>query len=662
MFLRKPNRILKIMFLSEKTKTLELLSTLHQMEIAEITKINEISEINKLLSNTQLRNYEAINEHYLKFNDFIKEIEISIELTDELIDIKKDITDIELLLLLETNTKLFDNLRDLAKRKKELKEEIRLLEQQLIKLEELIDSEIDPKVFTLKSAKLKLFKYCGSVDESTKHITNQLQKFEIIDPNHNGILIIADNKKESKEQNNSYVLALNIEIPNDQKLIELHFENYADKNSLLQDYKNKQRLKEEKLDTLSKISIDFDELIKSNKKLLTEIKYHLECWKMRYNIILEQKSTSNIDILTAWIDENDLDRVRSRIKNEFGNSVKLLIISDSYHEENAPTKIENKEKLVKNFEGMLKTITIPSATDFDPSLILTLLLPIMYGMIVGDVGYALISIPFAMFLKSKFKDSKTIQYVSNIWIFSAIFAIIFGLLFDEFFGLSFINFMKIFNIEVNKRPLEYLGIDWNLHRVHELPRLMGYTILFGALIVSIGFLLGSLISLEHDIKHAIGKASWILFILSLLILLPKNLFNYTLIPLNGIENEIGLFALGLSVLVILLTEGVSGIFELAGVVSNIMSFLRIAGVGVAGVIVAEIINASFTPNILSNFLNFLIMAIIFMTLHFANAVIAMVEGMIQGGRLCLVEFGTKYFKGGGRLFNPFSLPIKKSNN
>ncbi|MCX8167154.1 MAG: hypothetical protein N3E37_04880 [Candidatus Micrarchaeota archaeon] len=377
---------------------------------------------------------------------------------------------------------------------------------------------------------------------------------------------------------------------------------------------------------------------------------------------MQQKSTQNVDILMTWIDEKDYNEFTKTIKNNFSEDVITLVVNDSYHDENAPTKMENKGSITKNFEGMLKTVTIPSSIDLDPTVILTVLLPIMYGMIVGDVGYAIMSLPFAMFLKSKFKQSTTIQYLSNMWIFSAIFAFIFGLFYDEFFGLSFQNFMKIFNINVEKRPLQYIGIEFTLHRVHELPRLMGYTILFGAVIVSFGFLLGSILSLEHDFKHAVGKIAWIVFILSLLILLPKNLFNYVLIPMNGLENEIGIGLLVISVLTIFLTEGVPGIFELAGVVSNIMSFLRIAGVGVAGVIVAEIINASFIPSITGNLLNFFITSLVFLVLHFANAVIAMAEGMIQGGRLCLVEFGTKYFKGGGRLFNPFCLPAKKFRN
>jgi len=38
-----------------------------------------------------------------------------------------------------------------------------------------------------------------------------------------------------------------------------------------------------------------------------------------------------------------------------------------------------------------------------------------------------------------------------------------------------------------------------------------------------------------------------------------------------------------------------------------------------------------------------------------HTLLIILEGSIQAGRLQILEFGTKFFKGGGRFFKPFSI-------
>ena len=45
---------------------------------------------------------------------------------------------------------------------------------------------------------------------------------------------------------------------------------------------------------------------------------------------------------------------------------------------------------------------------------------------------------------------------------------------------------------------------------------------------------------------------------------------------------------------------------------------------------------------------------IFIVLHFLNMIVSMFEGAVQGARLNFIEFFTKFYKGGGIRFTPFS--------
>jgi len=50
---------------------------------------------------------------------------------------------------------------------------------------------------------------------------------------------------------------------------------------------------------------------------------------------------------------------------------------------------------------------------------------------------------------------------------------------------------------------------------------------------------------------------------------------------------------------------------------------------------------------------------LFLILHSINAFIAMFEALIQGGRLNIIEFRSKFLQGGGKLFSPFTVNAKQ---
>jgi V/A-type H+-transporting ATPase subunit I len=106
--------------------------------------------------------------------------------------------------------------------------------------------------------------------------------------------------------------------------------------------------------------------------------------------------------------------------------------------------------------------------------------------------------------------------------------------------------------------------------------------------------------------------------------------------------------------IIIWAEGMLGAVELPGILGNSLSYARIAAVGIAGVALAEVINESFMPGPEKG-LMLLIIFPLFMVLHVLNTGLAMVESIVQGGRLNLVEFYGKFFHGGGKAFVPFSV-------
>jgi V/A-type H+-transporting ATPase subunit I len=118
----------------------------------------------------------------------------------------------------------------------------------------------------------------------------------------------------------------------------------------------------------------------------------------------------------------------------------------------------------------------------------------------------------------------------------------------------------------------------------------------------------------------------------------------------------GILAL-ISIIMLYITEGIIGIIELPSIMSNILSYTRIAAIGIVGLVIAELIN-KMLPTPEGSIIGLLVIPIVGL-LHVANCFIAMFDSTIQGGRLNILEFRSKFLQGGRKLFSPFSLKGEK---
>jgi V/A-type H+-transporting ATPase subunit I len=179
--------------------------------------------------------------------------------------------------------------------------------------------------------------------------------------------------------------------------------------------------------------------------------------------------------------------------------------------------------------------------------------------------------------------------------------------------------------------------------------LLGATVIIGLLHLSIGFIFGAINEWNHNRKHAYAKLGWLGIIIGIFAVIGSMLG--ILIPEFTV---IGGVLMGISVVVIAACEGLVGIVELPGLAGNILSYTRIAAVGVSGVLIAELVNHNFLPVPEAGLTNLLLIPV-FVLLHFVNCFIAMFEGLVQSGRLNIVEFKSKFLHGGRELFAPFKM-------
>jgi V/A-type H+-transporting ATPase subunit I len=358
-------------------------------------------------------------------------------------------------------------------------------------------------------------------------------------------------------------------------------------------------------------------------------------------------------ILEGWIKESDLGKLKNTLTSKFSGKAYLETVSTK---EEPPVVLNNPESS-HPFQFLVELFSLPKAAEIDPTLVLLITIPIIYGMMLGDVFYGVISFLLANWIVGKMKKGGLGYGVASIWKFSAISGIIFGLIFDEWLGTSSYHLLQILG-EWGVLNLTAMGITGPLYagfsRSHQVSLLIGMSILLGVVHLALGFFLGAVNEWNHNRKHAIGKLAWIFIEIGGVIAIMSLMF--AIFP-----ESVGFAGLGIlmaSIAVVAFTEGPIGLIELPGLVGNVLSYARIAAVGLVGVLLAELINDAFIPLPDQGLFYAILMVPILLLFHVLNIGLAMVECLVQGGRLNLVEFYSKFFHGGGKEFTPFMMGVK----
>ncbi len=128
-------------------------------------------------------------------------------------------------------------------------------------------------------------------------------------------------------------------------------------------------------------------------------------------------------------------------------------------------------------------------------------------------------------------------------------------------------------------------------------------------------------------------------------------------PIPSLSVYMLVFGIGL----LLATEGGLHIMEVFGLVANLVSYARLAAVGIAKAAMAFAFNtivletAIFTWMDRGDVLMLIVGLVVAFVFHLIVFLLGAISAAIQSIRLNYVEFFIKFFKGAGTLFRPFGL-------
>jgi V/A-type H+-transporting ATPase subunit I len=430
-------------------------------------------------------------------------------------------------------------------------------------------------------------------------------------------------------------------------------------------------------DEQKKVEEKLNELIRKEEKHLTEIWVNLRVNELFYKIQANFKSSSRTVIFTGWLPSSKKEILTKKIKKacedrcylEWNEARSKGAIGDE-----VPVRFNNP-KMLAPFQMLVSNFGVPEYGTIDPTPFVMPLYLAMFGLMFADVGQGLVLAILGIlgvFLLKKNEGKEGLCHLSWLIIWCGLSSIFFGVLFGSYFGTGLF------------KPLwfDFHGIisghGGDNSVVNDVFDILSITIYFGISVIALGLLFNWIniirtrkwMELFFDKGGIIGGwiygggiyiASYMIahdykefppgMILFLLVGLPS-LLLFIKEPYHYFKHARGQSVMKFNLFTLLnfLIEWTVELLEIfSGYLSNTLSFMRVAGLGIAHVclMISFFTLAGMTSGIAS-----------VLILILGNILVICLEGLtagIQALRLNYYEFFTKFFHGTGKLYTPISL-------
>ncbi len=382
-------------------------------------------------------------------------------------------------------------------------------------------------------------------------------------------------------------------------------------------------------------------------------------------LVLEQLSYLHYaTVIEGWVPVSRSHEMKSSL--EGSSQYHFLEMLKPREDEEPPTKLKNPS-IIKPFQVIVNLFSIPRYNDWDPTPVVAYFFAFFFGLMLNDVIYAVGLLAVTRFFLDKLVEdpaSPNVRLFRNVLYISGTTGLLFGLLSGTYLG-DFLN--KYFAVN-----LETLAIStWVQNQLSDPITFIVIALIVGILHVNIAHIL----SLIRGVRQKnIG------LILSKIGLFITQVFGipylfWSLLNIDLLHLDVGIYAtlayplaIGLILIVIsaFMQMGLLGalfwVFDLTGILGDIMSYSRLAGVGLATYYLASSFNlladwfssilAEIIPGIAGFIVAFIVGTVLLIVLHTFNMLLSSLAAFIHSLRLCFVEFLMKFYEGGGQEYAP----------
>lgn len=365
-------------------------------------------------------------------------------------------------------------------------------------------------------------------------------------------------------------------------------------------------------------------------------------------IIPQFGGTGHTFVITGWLPEREVEKCKDALINKFFGKAALMKLEVSHHDlEHAPVLLDNPS-WAKPFEFFYSFVKKPKYGGVDPTVFMAIFFPIIFGMMVGDIGYGLIILGISYLLKRSSKGEDVLAVFSKVLRLASVGAIIWGVMFMEAFGNGLEMIFEHFKIHIT--PYKILGVPFPLDRMKFMSELLVLAFIMGIIHIGFGLVFGIINGIrENNRKHTFEKVG----IFSAVIIGPIIL---VLGVLNKMEllKIIGIMTIVVGVVLAAKGGGIRGVVEVMGTFSNTFSYARIMAIGLAGVILGVVANKlGVEVGGMGGTVMKLVGIFLAIFLHTINIIVSSFSPSIHTLRLHLVECFSKFYESAGSEYKPF---------
>lgn len=479
---------------------------------------------------------------------------------------------------------------------------------------------------------------------------------EIISKDKNQTCIMAVTLKEDKEQVSSALRAMGFAYP----ALVVPYTPIEYKERLLAEI---ERYKEE-------IAKEEEEIISYNDKR-PEIKFMADYQSIRaekYEVASSLPQSDHTFVLSGYVPEINVKDLEKTLEPY---SV-IIETEDVGEKEDSPVALKNNA-FSSSVQGVVESYALPAKGEIDPSFLISLFYFIFFGFMLSDAAIGILIFVGAGVLLLKNKNMEHgLRNNVKLFMCGGLSAIFFGVLFGSYFGDFFQTVSSFFfGKPLVVKPL-WLDMASNPMTALTLALIMGIIHIFTGLGAN-GY---QLLKRKKVADFIFDVVVWYVVIGGLLVkclsmqMIMDILAGGATPPFSAEIGNIGLYATAAGAVVILfmggrssknwgkrLLKGAYALYGITGYLSDVLSYSRLLALGLAtGVIssVANMIGTMFGKG----FVGIVIFILVFLIINAVNIGINTLGAYVHTNRLQYVEFFGRFYEGGGRPFEPYSIKTK----
>lgn len=360
--------------------------------------------------------------------------------------------------------------------------------------------------------------------------------------------------------------------------------------------------------------------------------------------------TDELVVLEGFIPTEKENEFKKQIEDVCSNYYYLTMEKVAKTSNDAPIKLKNG-KFSDAFEGLVKTYSMPSYNEIDPTPLVAPFYWLFFGMMVADFGYGLLVTILSGIVLKTCNLKEAMRKNVKFFFYLGFSIMLWGAIYGSYFSLP-------------------LGIPGLINPTTDYNTILKLSIVIGLIHVFVGLGAKAYMQIRDgkplDAFYDVGL--WYLTLTTVILLLLGKYMGFNPIAMKVIK-----YIMILSMIGIILTGGrevkniggriglgIYSLYGISGYMGDLISYARLMALGLSGGFIALSVNqicamVGFKPATI------IFVIIIFVFGQTFNILLSLLGAYVHSARLIYVEFFGKFYEGGGKEFKDFKIDEKYIN-